>query len=198
MKKVLFVFAIVAIVMCGFAHVAKAQAVKTPGAVEYTAMNDDVYSGYNGNFNSISIFKIEIYIGLESTKSHGLGGGYFGIPRVDIDVSSGGKCVFAADAGGVSGSGPADIASFNYPNLVGNFTSNYGGDGYLYGIGLAHAGNVLLAGWSSNNVLESYAIGSGCTLSKGSSVTISGGGIDGVSIAPNGKWYLTTTADGDY
>jgi hypothetical protein len=193
--KVFMMLALVAMVSGGFAVAAHAQ------ATVYTVLNNDVYSGFNGSFNTGSVFiNNNLSATVLNTGSYGLGGGYFGIPRVDIAVSSGGKCVFLADAGGTSGGGPGDIASFNYPSFVGLTTSSNGGNGYLYGIGLSSEGNVLLAGWSANNVLESFKIGSGCTLSAINAVSISGagGGIDGVQIAPNGKWYLVTTADGDY
>jgi len=127
-----------------------------------------------------------------------MGGGYFGIPRADIDVSPNANCVFLADAGGVGGGGPGDIAAFNYATLVGNYDGP--GNGYADGIGIAHAGSTLLAGYSANNILTAFTIDAGCALLQGTSVTISGngGGINGVAIAPNGKFYVTTTADGDY
>jgi len=192
--KVFLTLALTAMVMGGFARVAKAQDV-------FTVQNDDVYLGYNGQFNSGSTYINAVYHGKLSTGSYGLGGSYFGVSTVNIDLTSGGKCVFIADAAGVSGSGPGDIASFDFPNFIANYTSNFGGNGDFYGITLADSGSVLVAGWTASGTLETFNVGPGCTLTMGTSITTSGlngGPIDGLAVASNGKFIALTYDDGSY
>lgn len=201
--KALVMFALVAMVIGGFAHIAKAQDLKAPaGATVYTVVNDDVPLGYNGQFNSGSVFINAVYKTKINTNSYGIGGGYFAIPRANISVGPHGDCIFIADAGGVSGSGPGDIFAYNYVTQQGtNYISNFGGNGDEYGIGLASVGNVLVAAWTDSGTLETFTIGSGCTLSKGTAIDpvgLNGGAMDGVAIAPNGSSTVQTFADGSY
>jgi len=191
--KVFLTLALMAVVMGGFARVAKAQTV-------FTVQNDDIPAGY-GPFNSGSVYIDAVYLDKLDTGSYGLAGGYFATPRANLDLNTGGNCVFIADAAGVSGDGPGDIASFDFPNFIANYTSNFGGNGDLYGIALGDSGSVLVAGWTASGTLETFNIGPGCTLTKGTSITTSGrngGSIDGLAVAPNGKFIALTYADGSY
>ena len=194
--KIFLMFAVVALAGAGSARVAKAQ------VTVYTVLNDNVCVGcIASQFNSGSVFVNGAYTTKISTGSYGIGGGYLGSPHADIEVNSGGKCIFLADAGGVSGSGPGDIAVINYPTLVGLQTSNYGGNGYGYGIGLAQQGSVLVASWTTSGTLETFTVGAGCALGSGTEVTtvgLNGGSIDGLAIAPNGTFVALTYNDGSY
>lgn len=194
--RILLMFAMVALAGAGSARVAKAQ------VTVYTVLNDNVCDGcIASQFNSGSVFINGTYTTKISTGSYGIGGGYLGSPHADIEVNSGGKCIFLADAGGVSGSGPGDIAVINYPTLVGLQASNYGGNGYEYGIGLAHQGAVLVASWTTSGTLETFTVGAGCALGAGTAITtvgLNGGSIDGLAIAPNGTFVALTYNDGSY
>jgi len=194
--KIFLMFAVVAMAGGGFAHVAKAQ------AKLYTILNDNICDGcIAGQLNSGTVFINGEPVSRIMTGSYGNGGGYLAMPRVDIDVTSGSKCVYLADAGGVSGTGPGDIAVISYPTLVGLQTSNFGGNGYAFGIGLAQRGSVLAASWTSSGTLETFTIGANCALGTGTAITtvgLNGGEVDGLEIAPNGSFIAVTYNDGSY
>jgi hypothetical protein len=183
----------------------QAQDAKPSGPVVYTVLNDDVPLGYpTGHFNSGSIFVNGTYKERISTGSYGIGGGYLGIHSVDIDVvNNQNECLFLSDAGGVSGNGPGDIFAYNVATRSeSRVVSAFGYNGNLYGIGLAHSGNVLVAAWAGSGELETFTIGAGCSLtSSNSSATgqgLGGGTADGLAIAPNGKYAVATYDDGSY
>jgi len=145
--KVFIMVALVAMVGGAFAVAAHAQAVKGPsGPNVYTVINNDVYLHFNGQFNTGTVFANNHVVNTLNTGSYGDGGAYFTNTQADVVVGRGSKCIFLADAGGTSGSGPGDIASFNYPTLISNYTSNFGGNGYGHGISIANVGSVLLVG----------------------------------------------------
>jgi hypothetical protein len=192
--KIFLMLSLVAMVMGGFAHVTRAQIV-------FTAQDDDIYNGYNGNYNSASFYVDGVYRGKLDTGSYSQGGGGgLGSPRIVINNAGGGNCVFISDSGGISGGGPGDIGVFDVPDFIANYTSNYGGNGYNDGIALASAKTVLVAGWTASNTLETFNIGAGCTLSKGTAITLTGGGgaIDGLAMALSGKFVVVTFGDGAY
>src|SRR5580698_866636 len=204
--KLFLIFAGVVLIMGGgLAPVAKAQNVKSSGPVVYSVLNDDVPLGYpTGAFNSGSVFANGVYQGKISTGSYGIGGGYLGIPSADIDVvNNQNECVFLSDAGGISGNGPGDIFAYNAATHSGSrVVSAFGYNRDLYGIGLAHSGNVLVASWAGSGELETFTIGAGCSLtpsnSSASGLGLSGTTADGLTIAPNGKYAVATYEDGSY
>ena len=191
------ILAVVALALIGFANVAF-------GQVVYSVSNDDVPRGYNGHFNTGSVFVNGVYTTKIHTGSYGIGGGYLGIPSVDIAVvNNQNECVFLSDAGGVSGSGPGDIFAYNAATHLGmRVVSAFGYNGDGYGIGLAHSGNVLVASWAGSGELEMFTIGSGCSLtpsmSSASGLGLSGTTADGIMVAPNGQYVVATYEDGSY
>ena len=197
MSKVLKVFPaffLAAMVVGAFTQTAKAQTV-------LTVQNDDVYWNSKGQFNSGSYYVNGVYYGKLVTGSYGIGGSYFTNPRVDLDLNTGDNCVFISDAGGIDGLGPGDIASFDFPDFIFNYTSNFGGTGGLNGIIVAHYQAVLVAGWAGSGTLETFNIGPGCTLTKGTAITtagLNGGPIADLAVAPNGKFIALTYGDGSY
>lgn len=205
MTKTLKVFLLLAVVVVsGFAQLAKAQDAKSSGPAVYSVLNDDVPLGYDGHFNSGSVFVNGVYKTKINTGSYGIGGGYLGIHNTDIDVvDSKNECIFLSDAGGVSGSGPGDIFAYNAVTRSGTrVVSAFGYNGTLYGIGLAHSGNILVAAWSGSGEIETFTIGNGCSLTstKSSATGLGLGGTtaDGLAIAPNGKYVVATYDDGSY
>ncbi len=186
-----------------FAQLAKAQ-----GAV-YTVVNDDVCVTCDlvpPNHASVFIngkYQTEIK---PDSDSYGTGDIY-GTPLVDIDfVSNEDECIFFSDGGGTGGQGPGDIAYYNYATGTGKakiVTSGVKGNGYPSGIALAHAGSVLVAGWTGEApTLETFTIGSGCSLksskSSASGVGGNGGSLVNMAVAPNGKFVVATYYDGTY
>jgi hypothetical protein len=205
MTKTLKTFLILAVVVItSLAHIAKAQAAKSSAPAVYSVLNDDVPLGYDGHFNSGSVFVNGVYTAKINTGSYGIGGGYLGIHNTDIDVVDGqNECIFLSDAGGVSGSGPGDIFAYNAATRSGTrVVSAFGYNGTLYGIGLAHSGNVLAAAWSGSGEIETFIIGTGCSLtpteSSATGYGLNGATADGLAIAPNGKYVVATYDDGSY
>src|ERR1700685_2609199 len=91
--KILLILAVV--VITGLAHIAKAQDAKSSGPAVYSVLNDDVPLGYDGHFNSGSVFVNGVYTSKINTDSYGIGGGYLGIHNTDIDVVDGqNECIF--------------------------------------------------------------------------------------------------------
>jgi hypothetical protein len=204
MRKNPIIFSALAVMMMAMCSIAQSQNMKASAPVVYTVVNDDEPIGETGHFNSGSVFVNGVYQTKFSTGSFGIGGGYLGLHSVDIDIVNGqNECVFLSDAGGVSGSGPGDIYAYNAATRTGTrVLSSFGYNGALYGIGLQHVGNVLLASWAGSGQLETFTIGSGCSLTSSQStatgVGLSGGTADGIAIAPNGKFVVATYDDGSY
>jgi hypothetical protein len=200
----LFLFAVMALAIFGSTRLAEAQHAKSSGQTVYSVSNDDVPLGYNGHANSGSVFVNGVYTTKIRTGSYGIGGGYLGIHSVDIDiVDSSNECLFLSDAGGVSGAGPGDIFAYDAATHSGSRTlSAFGYNGNLYGIGLQHSGNVLVAAWGGSGELETFTIGTGCSLtpsnSSASGFGLGGGTVDGLAIAPNGTFAVATYEDGSY
>jgi len=203
MTKTVEVFLMVVVTLVGLPHLAKAQGAKPLAPVVYSVSNDDV-PNYEGHLSSGSVFVNGVYKGKIKTGSYGIGSGYLGVHSVDIDlVNRQNECIFISDAGGVSGNGPGDIFAYNAATRSGTrVVSALGYDGSIYGIGLAHQGNVLVAAWGGSSELETFTIGAGCSLtSSKSSATgfgLQGGTADGIAIAPNGKFVAATYDDGSY
>lgn len=205
MTKTLNTFLMVAVAtLCSFTPAANAQHSPSYGRGVYTVLNDDTPAGENGHRNSGSVFVNGLYKTKFNTGSYGMGGGYLGLHNVDIDVvDNQNVCVFLADAGGVSGSGPGDIFAYNAATLSGTrVVSALGYNANLYGLGLVHSGNVLLADWAGSGELETFTIGAGCSLtptnSSATGLGLSGGSADGIAIAPNGEYVAATYDDGSY
>jgi hypothetical protein len=203
MTKTVEVFLMVLVALVGFPHLAKAQGAKALAPVVYSVSNDDV-PNYEGHLSSGSVFVNGVYKGKINTGSYGIGSGYLGVHSVDIDVvNRQNECIFISDAGGVGGNGPGDIFSYNAATRSGKrVVSALGYDGSIYGIGLAHQGNVLIAAWGGSSELETFTISAGCSLTSSKSSTtgfgLLGGTADGIAIAPNGKFVAATYDDGSY
>jgi hypothetical protein len=201
MTKGIHAFLILAFAIgCGLAQSARAQ--RTTGVV-YSVSNDDRPLS-EGRLNSASIFENGVYRGKALTGSYGIGGGYLGIHSIDIDfINHRDACIFVADAGGVSGNGPGDIFAYNASTQIGTIVeSAFGYNGTLYGISLVHQGNVLIAGWAGSGELETFTIGAACSLTPAKSSAnghgLSGNTVDGLAIAPNGKYAVATYEDNSY
>lgn len=181
-----------------------AQRLQPSGRNLYTIVNDDEPIGETGNFNSGSVFVNGQYQTKISTGSYGVGGAYLGIHSVDIDVvSSRQQCIFIADPGGVSGSGPGDIYAYNAATRTGTrVVSAFGYNGTLYGIGIVHRGNLLVASWAGSGELETFTINSDCSITSNQSsangLGLGDGNVDQIEIAPNGDYVVATYADNSY
>jgi sugar lactone lactonase YvrE len=175
----------------------------------YVATNDDVAKGGAG-FNSTTLYSgtpasLKAIPGSPfSTGSYGGGGGYFGTPRANINVTPNGDCIFVADAGGTSGLGPGDIAAFSFSkntlNLVGRTSSAVGGNGDLDGIGIVVRGNILYASWSATGQIETFIVSPACVLTptkmSAPAIGLNGGAIDDMAVDHAQRVLVATYADG--
>jgi hypothetical protein len=203
MKKINNAFLIFAVVAVCLLQLASAQNTKASGPTVYSVSNDDV-PNYENHHSSGSVFVNGVYTAKINTHSYGIGGGYLGSHDIDIDiVNTQNECVFISDAGGVSGNGPGDIFAFNVATRTGtNVVSAFGFNANLYGVSVVHVGNVLIAGWAGSGALETFTIGTGCSLTPTNSsapgIGLGGGTVDGLAVAPNGQYAVATYEDNSY
>ena len=128
-----------------------------------------------------------------NTGGKGIGGGFFGTPRVNLLPDSSAQCVYASDAN------TGDIAAINIQTQqrVGNFTGSANDVGSSNGIGLVMNKNYLYAGYSLSNTIATFAVGAGCQLSFIGDITVTplnGGWVAGMAL--NGNILVVTYIDG--
>lgn len=119
-----------------------------------------------------------------NTFGKGIGGGFFGTPRVNLLHASSAQCIFASNAGG------GDIAAISIATQqrVGNFLGSANDSGNTNGIGLVLNQNYLYAGYSASNTIGTFSIGAGCQLSFLGDVPaagLNGGSIGGIAVHGN-------------
>jgi len=146
----------------------------------YVLVNDD----NAGAANTISVFTVSgnTLTGPTtiSTGGLGLGGGYFGLPRVSVAHSMKyGNCVYVADADS------SDIAGIDMSSMkvTGNFTGGSGDNGASLGIGLTAKVNYVYANFTASETIATFTEQPGCILKYKSSFGpvsgLNGGIIDG-------------------
>ena len=131
-----------------------------------------------------------------NTQGLGIGGGFFGTPRLTMLPSSNAQCLYVSDAS------TGDIAAINIQNLaspvlVGNFSGSTNDNGTTNGIGIVMNQNYLYAGYTLSNTIATFSVGAGCTLSFLGDITatpLNGGYIAGM--ATNGNILVVTYIDG--
>ncbi len=128
-----------------------------------------------------------------NTGGKGIGGGFFGTPRVNLLRDSSAQCVYASNAGS------GDIAAINIQSQtrVGNFFGSSTDSGNTNGIGLVLNQNYLYAGYTASNTIGTFAIGAGCQLTFLGDVTaagLNGGWVGGMAI--NGNILVVAYGDG--
>lgn len=130
-----------------------------------------------------------------ATIAQGIGGGFFGSPRLTLLPDPSAQCVYVSNAG----SGFGNISSINIQTQqhVGNFSASSNDIGTSNGIGLAMNKNYLYAGYTLSNTIATFAVGSGCQLSFLGDITVTplnGGWIAGMAL--NGNILVVTYIDG--
>jgi hypothetical protein len=128
-----------------------------------------------------------------NTTGLGIGGGFFGTPRVTLLPDSSAQCLYASDAGS------GDIAAINIQSqeLAGNFSGSSTDSGTSNGIGMAMNQNYLYAGYTLSNTIATFSVGAGCQLSFLGDITVTplnGGWIAGMAL--NGNMLVVTYIDG--
>lgn len=123
----------------------------------------------------------------------GIGGGYFGLPRLAMLPTASPECVYASNAGS------GDIAGINIQTrlLAGNFLGSDTDAGDAMGIGVVQNANYLYAGYSASQTIGTFAIQSGCQLSFLGDVPaagLNGGSVSGMAL--HGNMLVVAYADG--
>ncbi len=202
MKKLLIVLLVVSTVI---APVMLGAIDKKPGAIDkkkpgsppiYVITNDD------GTVHTYASFFLAggtqgaptlTYQQSVNTTGLGIGGGFFGTPRLTMLPSSSAQCLFLSDAG------TGDIAAFNIQSqsVVGTFQGSSNDNGTSNGIGIVMNQNYLYAGFSLSNSIATFSVGSGCQLTFLGDITVAplnGGWIAGMAL--NGNILVVTYIDG--
>jgi 6-phosphogluconolactonase (cycloisomerase 2 family) len=123
----------------------------------------------------------------------GIGGGFFGTPRIAIPAGASSPCAY------ISNANTGDIAAINIQTqqLVGNFAASSNDVGTSNGIGIAVNQNYLYAGYTLSNTIATFAVGAGCQLSFLGDITVAplnGGWVAGMAL--NGNILVVTYIDG--
>jgi len=195
MKKL--VVSIMVVVLCLAPSLLCAANKSAPGAPPvYVITNDD------GTLHSYATFYVAggmqgdptlSYLENINTHGFGIGGGFFGTPRLAMLPSSSAQCLY------VSNASSGDIAAMDISTLqlVGNFLGSTNDNGTSNGIGMVLNQNYLYAGYSLSNTIATFSVGAGCQLSFLGDITVTplnGGWIAGMAL--NGNMLVVTYIDG--
>ena len=169
---------------------------KAPDPPIYVITNDDAQSPTFASFylaGGTQSAPTLIYQQSVTTQGMGIGGGFFGTPRLAMLPDPSAQCLYVADAGS------GDIAAINLQSqqLAGNFSASQNDNGTSNGIGLAMNQSYLYAGYSLSNTIATFAVGAGCTLSFLGDIAetpLNGGWIAGMAL--NRNMLVVTYIDG--
>ncbi len=123
----------------------------------------------------------------------GIGGGFFGTPRVALLPSGSAQCLYASNAG----TNNISTVNISSQQLVGFFAGSPHDKGTSNGIGLAVNGSYLYAGFTLSNTIATFAIMPGCELSFLGDTTVAGlngGWVGGMAI--HGNMLVVAYGDG--
>jgi len=128
-----------------------------------------------------------------NTTGLGIGGGFFGTPRLAMLPSSSAQCLYVSDAG------TGDIAAVNIAaqTLAGTFMGSSNDVGTSNGIGLALNQTYLYAGYTLSNTIATFAVEPGCQLNFLGDISVTplnGGYIAGMAL--HGNILVVTYIDG--
>jgi len=170
---------------------------RTPAGPVYVMTNDD-----NGNIQS----SVSVYLATDTQQGptlvlqksidiggRGIGGGFFGTPRITMLPDASAQCLYASDAA------TGDIAAINLQSqqLVGNFAGQRTDKGNTNGIGMVLTTSYIYAGYTASNTIGVFAIQGGCQLSFVDHVAVAGlnGGFIG-GMAVHGNMLVVAYGDG--
>jgi len=176
----------------------KSTKTKAPDSPIYVITNDD------GTFhNSLSFYTAGGTMGTPTltfafdtaTIAQGIGGGFFGLPRVNMLPDPSAQCVYASDAGTTD----SDIAAVTLSNhqLAGRFNGSATDIGDANGIGIVVGTNYLYAAYTGSNTIATFAIQAGCQLSFLDDVAaagLNGGSVAGMAL--HGNMLVVAYGDG--
>jgi len=163
-------------------------------APPYLIANDDDSFPSTG----ISFFSVGPNGGLTragqiATVGTGIGGGFFGVNRIQVLSSGNQACVFASEAG----SGDVVAIDINTLSVAGSAAGSDTDAGTGNGIGLALNDQYLYAGFTDSNTIGTFKVLSGCGLmfvSDTAVVGVENGFINGMAV--RGNILVVTYTDG--
>jgi 6-phosphogluconolactonase (cycloisomerase 2 family) len=161
----------------------------------FVITNDDGISANNVSFYQAGSNQQGPTLTLQNsvdTGGRGIGGGFFGSPRVALLPDSSAQCLYASNAA------TNNITTMNIPSqqVVGSYGGMRTDKGTTNGIGLAVSNNYLYAGYTKSNTIVTFALQPGCQLSLLGDTTVAGlngGWVGGMAIHGN----LLVVAYGD-
>jgi 6-phosphogluconolactonase (cycloisomerase 2 family) len=160
----------------------------------YAITDDDAILTNSVSFYQASTIQSGPTLTLSNTLSitgRGIGGGFFGTPRLLFDPA--GQCLYAS-SGGTNNLSAIDVQT---QQVVGTFAGLRTDLGATNGIGLAMSSNYLYAGYTQSNTIVTFAVSPGCQLSYIDSTPVSGlnGGFVG-GMAVHGNLLVVAYGDG--
>jgi hypothetical protein len=123
----------------------------------------------------------------------GIGGGFFGTPRIALLPTGSGQCLYASNAA----TNNISTVNISSQQLVGFFAGGPHDKGTSNGIGLAVNGSYLYAGFTLSNTIATFAVMPGCELSFLGDTTVAGlngGWVGGMAI--HGNMLVVAYGDG--
>jgi hypothetical protein len=128
-----------------------------------------------------------------NTLGVGIGGGFFGLPRIAMLPNQSTNCLYASNAQ------TADITGVNIQTrtVSGNFTASDGDAGDAQGIGVLVNANYLYAAYTSSNTIATFSVQTGCQLSflnDTPAAGLNGGSITGMAL--HGSMLVVAYGDG--
>jgi len=173
----------VLLLLCAITCVARDRSSQTT----YVIANDD------GLFtNSMSFFAAGGTVGAPALSfsadvsliGRGIGGGFFGLPRINMLASPSAECVYASNAG------TSDIAGVIIASgqLAGQFNPSPTDVGDASGVGILVSPSYVYAAYSSSNTIATFSVMPGCQLSFVDDVPaagLNGGSIAGIALHGN-------------
>ena len=177
----------------------KSTKTKAPGTSTIYVITDDD----NTFHNSLSFYTAGGTMGTPTltfafdtpTIAQGIGGGFFGLPRVNMLADPAAQCVYASDAG----TDFSDIAAVSLAThqLTGTFKGSATDIGDANGIGIVVGPNYLYAAFTGSNTIATFAVQAGCQLMFIDDVAaagLNGGSVAGMAL--HGNMLVVAYGDG--
>ena len=128
-----------------------------------------------------------------NTQGIGIGGGFFGLPRIAMLPNQSTNCLYASNAQ------TADIAGMNIQSktLTGNFAASATDQADAQGIGIVVNANYLYAAYTTSNTIATFSVQPGCQLSflnDTPAVGLNGGSVAGMAL--HGSILVLAYGDG--
>ncbi len=128
-----------------------------------------------------------------NTLGVGIGGGFFGLPRLAMLPNQSTNCLYASNAQ------TGDISGINIQTrtVAGNFTGSDSDVGDGQGIGVAVNSNYLYAAYTASNTIATFSVQAGCQLSflnDTPAAGLNGGSVAGMAL--HGSMLVVAYGDG--